>query len=73
MIDYEHIPPHLRLSDRHLIVPDYPGGAAWWAMECFVPKKHGKRKGRTEEQKRRRNELARKRCRDRWATEFVRA
>lgn len=33
MIDYEHIPAHLRCSDRHLIVPNYPGGCKWWALE----------------------------------------
>jgi len=33
MIPYAHIPPHLRLSDRHLMIQDYPGGAEWWAKE----------------------------------------
>ena len=59
MIDYQHIPPHLRLSDRHLIVPDYPGGAAWWCVQEGRRDKIRKRV-RTEAQKRRNAELAAK-------------
>jgi hypothetical protein len=59
MIPYAHIPPHLRLSDRHLMVEDYPGGAEWWNVQCGR-RYARKAKPRTPEQRRRATELAAK-------------
>ena len=34
MIDYTHIPLHIRCTDRHLIDPTYPrDDARWWRIE----------------------------------------
>jgi hypothetical protein len=59
MIPYDHIPPHLRLSDRYLIVEDYPGGAEWWNVQQGRRDKPTRRV-RDDEQRRRNAELAAK-------------